>query len=274
MTEQHEDNLDHPFDTLLVCVEGAMATVRLHRPENRNAMSRKMMRELTEIARALKERTDIQAVILAGAPDYFSAGADLADPDRHPARPQSLLEQRQAVLAGPDMCKAWEVLEQVTIMAIEGYCIGGAVALALACDFRLIGESGSLRLPEVPLGLNMSWQSLPRLTALVGPARAKRFTIFGERLGASDALGWGLVDAVVADGETEGLARAWAAKVATLPPLPVRMSKEAINAAAHALNQATAFMDRDQFLLTSGSRDFQEGATAFFEKRDPVFKGD
>ncbi len=261
------------FETVRVSVDGAIACVRLNRPDRRNALSQALMADLTTVAGRLKRRTDIQAVILVGAPTFFSAGADLSERAGGDSEPQSLLERRQAVLAGPDLCAAWEALEQVTIVAIEGYCIGGAAALAMACDFRIMGRSASMRLPEVPLGINMSWHSLPRLVALIGPARAKRFTIFGEALSAEDAVNWGMADMCVPDGQAQEVALHWALKVSRLPPIPVRMSKEAINAASAMAARSSIYMDRDQFLLTSQSEDFAEGVRAFFERRDPNFTG-
>ncbi|MGF1453759.1 MAG: enoyl-CoA hydratase/isomerase family protein [Alphaproteobacteria bacterium] len=261
------------FETLKVGIDGALVTVRLNRPDRRNALSRTMMAELTRVAVHLKQCTDLHAVVLTGASTFFSAGADLSERTDPEAAPATLLDRRQAVLAGPDLCAAWEALEQITIVAIEGYCIGGAAALAVSCDFRIMGRSATLRLPEVPLGINMSWHALPRLVALAGPARAKRFTIFGDALNAEDAVTWGLADACVPDGQAEEEAVRWAWKVTRLPPVPVRMSKEAINAASAALARATIFMDRDQFLLTSQSGDFAEGTAAFFERRDPEFTG-
>jgi enoyl-CoA hydratase/carnithine racemase len=263
------------YTHILVAQDGGVVTVRLHRPDARNALSSALMRELTDVARFYRARPDVRAVILRGAADNFSAGADLnSSVSERRAQNATLLELREAVLAGPDMCKAWEEIEAVTIAAIEGYCIGGACALAAACDFRILGEGASMRLPEVPLGMNMSWRSIPRLVSLIGPARAKRFIMFGEKLDAETCLAWGLADEVTAKGEAFAGAQAWAEKVAALPPLPVRMTKEAVNAAAGALNTATSFMDRDQFLLAFGSKDFAEGVRAFFEKRTPVFKGD
>ena len=258
---------------LFVNLDGAVAEVRLNRPAARNAFSLSLMRQLIEAATFFRASTDIQAVILAGAADYFSAGADLADPERGAAG-VTKLQRRQAARLGPDLCQAWEDLEQVTIMAIEGYCLGGATALALACDFRIAGEGAYLRLPEIALGMNMSWRSLPRLATLVGPARAKRFAIFCEPCLAPEALAGGLVDELAPKGGALAAAHVWAGKVAALPPIPVRMTKEAINAAASALHRATSIMDRDQWLLTSETSDFTEGARAFFEKRPPKFKGD
>ncbi|ODT89739.1 MAG: hypothetical protein ABS78_01205 [Phenylobacterium sp. SCN 70-31] len=252
---------------------GAVVEVSLARPEARNALQALTIHELTEVAQLLRRRSDVAAVILAGAPTFFSAGADVADFENR-IRAPTLLETRDVVMAGPDMCQAWEEIEAVTIAAIEGYCVGGACALALACDFRILGGSAFLRLPEVALGVNMSWRTVPRVTALVGPARAKRFVIFGERTDAPTCLHWGLADAVVDDGRTVDEAQAWAARVTALPPLPVRMTKEQVNATAHALSHAASYMDRDQYLVTSRTRDFAEGREAFLQRRDAEFTGD
>src|SRR5579871_4851474 len=257
-----------------VAVEGAIAEVRLNRPVARNAFSRALMEQLTEVAAHFRKSTSVQAVILTGADDYFSAGADLADRPPASDHPPTTLERRQVARLGPDLCQAWEDLEQVTIAAIEGYCIGGAAALVLACDFRLAGEGAYLRLPEIALGMNMSWRALPRVATLCGPSRAKRFAIFCEAVDADQALAWGMIDEKTPKGGALALAREWAAKVAALPPIPVRMTKDAVNAAANALHKSASLMDRDQWLLTSGTEDFREGARAFFEKRKPVFRGD
>jgi enoyl-CoA hydratase len=253
---------------------GPVVEVRLNRLAARNAFSRALMEQLIDVAARLRGSAAVQAVILTGSDDYFSAGADLADRPPDAPRAPTRLEQRLAARLGPDLCQAWEDLEQVTIAAIEGYCIGGAAALALACDFRIAGEGAYLRLPEIALGMNMSWRTLPRLATLCGPSRAKRFVLFCEPADADRALAWGMIDEKTERGSALALAREWAAKIAALPPIPVRMTKEAVNAAANALHRSASAMDRDQWLLTSGTADFAEGARAFFEKRKAEFKGD
>jgi enoyl-CoA hydratase/carnithine racemase len=232
-----------------------------------------MMAELTEVALLLSKDTTVHAVVLTANGDNFSAGIDISSGEMLQAPTDTLLEKRQQARIGSDLCAAWQGLEQVTIAAINGYCIGGGLALVIACDFRIAGSSAWFKLPEIALGINMSWHSLPRMVALVGPSRAKQVAIFCENVSTADALSWGLIDRVVGDGETLDEAVKWARKVAALPPVPVRMVKETVNAVALALAHSTIHMDRDQALLATQSDDFREGVGAFLDKRKPRFTG-
>lgn len=253
-------------------IEGRVAEVTLSRGDGMNALSTQTMEELRDTARALANNPEIVAVILH-SDGAFSAGADLKDSGASVMATGSMLEKRQFLKLGPDMCQAWEDIEAYTIAAMEQFCIGGASALVAAMDYRILGKSGHMRLPEIPLGINMSWQTIPRLIAQIGPARTKQYVTLGEPTYAEEALRWGLVEEVVEDGETLAAARNFAARVAKLPPLPVRMTKQSVNATALALAHATTFMDRDQYMLTVGMDDFRESVSAFFEKREPNFKG-
>jgi enoyl-CoA hydratase/carnithine racemase len=254
-------------------IADGVARVTLKRGDRVNALSAETMTGLRDAARALRTETVAHAVIIHGDP-VFSAGADLKDPAMLARAGKSLLEKRELLRLGPDMCDAWEALDQVTIAAIEGFCIGGGVALAAACDFRVMARSSYMRLPEVPLGMNMSWHSIPRLVALCGPARAKHLTLFGEKLCAADALAQGLADQVVDDGGALAAAEALAAKAAALPPIAARIAKRAISQAASALSAATSYADLDQYALASTTADHKEAVAAFIEKRTPMFRGD
>lgn len=255
-----------------VARDGAMATVTFDRGDGRNALSKQLILELTQAAKSFADDLKTQAVILVGK-GAFTAGADLKDPGLDRRRANGLLERRHMVRIGPELCEAWERVEQVTICAIEKYCIGGGAALAASCDFRILGRGAHLRLPEIPLGMNMSWHAVPRLVSLIGPSRAKQFVIFGDKVEAEQALAWGLADEVTADGEALAAARRWADKIAALPPNAVRMSKVSVNAAANALHRATTYMDADQYALATTSEDYKEAIKAFLEKRDPKFTG-
>ena len=254
--------------------QGRVAVVHFERPDKLNALSVAAMRELTDVANSFLDDIETTAIILTGGGKNFSAGADLTDPEIATRKDKGLMARRQALKVGPDMCDAWERLEQVTICAVEGFCIGGGSALAASCDIRVAGRNAYFRLPEIPLGMNMSWHSNPRLVNLMGPARAKLFVILGEKLHAPDALNWGLIEYVVDDGAALTEAKVLAEKFASLPPLAVRMSKQSIDMAAKALNPAVTYMDRDQFALASTSKDHQEAVSAFLEKRKPKFTGD
>ncbi len=254
--------------------QGRVAIVYFNRGDKLNALSVEAMRELTDVARSFEDDIETSAIVLTGATTFFSAGADLTDPELATREVMGLMARRQALRVGPDMCDAWEQLEQITICAVEGFCIGGGSALAASCDIRVAGRNAYFRLPEIPLGMNMSWHSNPRITNLMGPARAKLFIILGEKLAAPEAREWGLVEYVVDDGAALVEAQALAQKFADLPPMPVRMSKQSIDMAAKALNAAVTYMDRDQFALAATSKDQQEAVSAFLEKRKPNFTGE
>jgi enoyl-CoA hydratase len=266
--ENHGGDLMRGLD-ITVKRKGPTATVTL----NRSTLSLDMLRELRQIALGLHDDPDTRIMILAGASSVFSAGLDLKDREIEKMLSGSLEERRERVLLGPRACRAWEEASPVTIAAIEGYCVGGGVSLVTACDFRIMGRSAFLRIPEVGLGLNYSWGSIPRLLHLIGPAKTKKMILLGERVPAETCLEWGLAEQVVPDGSTMEAAIAMAEKILAKPPIPVAMTKKAVTAVATALDRASIYMDADQFLLTTLTQDHEEGLKGFFAKDTPSFKG-
>ena len=254
--------------------EGRIAIVRFDRGDGINALSPEAMRQLTNAARSFEDDASTSVVVLTGGKDAFTAGFDLKDPEGRSRRTMDLGALRRHLKLGPRLTRAWQDMEQITIGAIEGFCIGGGVALAVALDFRVMGSDAHLRVPEIGLGMNMSWQSVPRMLHLMGPARTKQAVILADqRISADEAYEWGLVEEVTDPGKAFDGAMELAWKVAVQPPLSVAMTKLTVNRLAHALDDLASHMDVDQFALTSMSEDHKEGVAAFLERRKPKFRG-
>jgi enoyl-CoA hydratase len=254
--------------------EGRVAVVRFDRGDGINALSPEVLRQLTDAARSFEDDDATSVVVLTGGADAFSAGFDLKDAEGRSRANMDIGSLRRHLKLGPRLSRAWQEMDQITIGAIEGFCIGGGVALAVALDFRVIGRDAHLRVPEIGLGMNMSWQSIPRMLHLMGPARTKQAVILADqRISADEAHEWGLVEQVVDPGKAFDAAMALADKVAAQPPLSVAMTKLTVNRLAHALDDLASHMDIDQFALASLTEDHKEGVAAFLGRRKPRFKG-
>ncbi len=151
--------------------EGRIAVVRFDRGDGINALSPEALRQLTSAARSFEDDASTSVVVLTGGGKAFSAGFDLKDPEGRARKTMDIGALRRHLKLGPRLSQAWQEMEQITIGAIEGFCIGGGVALAVALDFRVMARDAHLRVPEIGLGMNMSWQSIPRMLHLIGPAR-------------------------------------------------------------------------------------------------------
>lgn len=232
---------------------GPIATVTFDRHQNLNAFDQKLMIELLDVARSFHDDLETRVVILTGSKDYFSAGADLGSSGARIGL--SEMEKRQSYFRGVRLCEAWEAMPQITIAAMEKLAVGAGVALPLACDWRVLGESCYLYVPEVKIGLNLQWGALPRLINLVGPARAKRICLLCEKMDAATALEWGLCEEIAPDGEAVTRAVEMAEVVCEMPQIATQMVKEAVNATATALNRASSFADADQSWLTAMTAD-------------------
>lgn len=261
------------YRTLKVEIKGALATVTLNRPEARNAMSAQLMREMIACAGRLAAKRELRVVIVRGAGVCFSAGADLKDRRRWGEGQGSLEEGREIASLGFRMARAWEELPHMTIAAIEGYAIGGGLALAMALDWRVIARDAFVSFPEIALGIPLTWGTLPRVVNLVGPAKAKRLTILCERFPAPEAKAMGLVDYVTEKGQALKTAREIAKAVLALPPSSVRMSKESINAYAAIGAHAATHMAHDQVQLAASSPEAKAARDAFAARKASAKKG-
>jgi enoyl-CoA hydratase len=254
------------YEHLEVSFAGRLATVTLARPARRNAFSAGLMREMISCANDLATRSDLDAVIVTGAEGCFSAGADLKDSTRW-AGGAPLLEQREISSLGQRMARAWEDLPQITIAAIEGYAIGGGLALSVALDWRVIARNAFVALPEISLGIPLTWGTLPRLVNLVGPARAKRLAILCERVSAESALAMGLVDEICESGQALATAKAIAEKVFDKPKHSVLMTKETVNAYASLGAWQVSHMAPDQLELAAASPESRQARDSALSRR-------
>lgn len=255
------------YRTLNLEIKGAVATLTLNRPEARNAMSAALMREMIACAGRLAAQRGVDVAIVRGSGKWFSAGADLNDASRWGNAARPLDEQREIAALGYRMARAWEEVPQITIAAIEGYAIGGGLALVAALDWRVIAEDAFVSLPEIALGIPLTWGTLPRLVNLVGPARAKRLSILCERIPAAGALAMGLVDYTAPPGKAYATARAVAKQVLSMPRNSVRMTKESVNAYAGIGAHAASHMAHDQVQLAAASAEAKAARAAFAAKR-------
>jgi enoyl-CoA hydratase/carnithine racemase len=148
-----------------------------------------------------------------------------------------------------------------------GFAVGGGLALAAAFDWRVIASDAFVSLPEIALGIPLTWGTLPRLVNLVGPARAKRLAILCERIPAAEALAMGLVDYVAPPGKAHATARAVAKQVLSMPRNSVRMTKESVNAYASIGAHAASHMAHDQVQLAAASAEAKAARDAFAARR-------
>lgn len=249
------------YETLKLVRRDGIAVVGIDRAAKMNAISQQMIRDFNMAISELMTDLDTRAVVISGADHVFSAGIDLKDPEKWKDEEQALERRRETAFLGGRLCRAIESLPQITICAINGPAIGAGAAIALACDWRILGQSAYFWLPEIRIGLNLSWGAVPRLTMLAGPARAKRMLVLCEKLAARTALDWGLADEVVNDPLERSMEIA--ADVASMPPTPVRISKETVNTIAYAMARAIGHADGDQGLVCRDSKDARTARAAF-----------
>ena len=237
------------YETLKIEPAGALMLVRMNRPEKRNAINRQMHLEVQTVCRALAEDFDTRVVILTGEGAAFSSGADTSE--WRESASINELEVRHNSGIGSRTSAAIEGLDQITIAAVHGFAVGGAVVLTTCCDMRIAGESTWFSIPEVELGLPLGWNALPRLAREIGHARALELTITCDRFTAKQAHDYGLVTHLVADGEEESTARDLAVKIIARPALPVAMTKATMKALKRGSEMGdAAYSDADLLLYS------------------------
>ncbi len=255
------------YESLEVERDGPVAVVTLNRPERLNALSVALMREITAVAGELSADEAVRAVIFRGAGRYFTAGADLADAEQGDRTSGSHGARWRRFRVGPTMIRAIHEMNPITICAIHGGALGGGACIATACDFRLGAEGSVAGYPEIDLGMNLSWGALPLCVRLVGPARAKRMVVLGEKVPAETLVQWGFFDELIPESKLRERALELARAYAEKPPFAAQSIKRSINAIASAGDASVIHMDTDQYMLSVDSEEHRAAVAAFLEKR-------
>jgi enoyl-CoA hydratase len=164
-------------------------------------------------------------------------------------------------------------MDQITIAAWKGAAMGGGACIATAVDFRIGARDCFMSYPEVLIGVNLMWQSLPLCVQLVGPARAKQLVIGGKHIAGPTLLEWGALDEMVEREEVMDKAMEWARHYAGQPPVAAQMIKRSVNAISSALDRSVMHMDVDQHLLSRDTEDAATAVEAYLAKQPPTFKG-
>jgi len=225
-----------------------LTTITLNRPRKLNAIDAEMHDDIQRACHDLRADTDTRVVILTGSGRAFSSGNDLTA--KRGKRTTSDLERRYRVGAGNRSSDAIESLEQVTICAINGLTVGGAVVFASCCDIRLAAESAWFSIPEVDLNIPLTWNALPRLMREIGPARTKELVMTCDRFSADDALRWGFVNHVYPDAQLMPESKALAKRLLAKDPMALALTKSATSAlAAQMVPAAPTQSDRELLLL-------------------------
>ena len=237
--------------------------ITLKRSGARNALTSTMLRQLDAALLACEEDREVRVVIITGEGD-FCAGADLREMGH-----MSPAEAGDFSRLGHAVFRRIEALSKVVIAAVTGYALGGGCELALACDLRLAGEGARFGLPEVNLGLIPGFGGTQRLTALVGPGRARELILTGRVIDAREAETMGLVSSVVDVRDLPHRAQELAARLARKSPVALAAAKKLLVETSRLEQGLT--LEVTAFTGCFDSPDRREGIAAFLEKRQPVF---
>ncbi|WP_254522175.1 enoyl-CoA hydratase/isomerase family protein [Natrinema caseinilyticum] len=264
--------MDESLDTVLVSYdeETGVGTLTMNRPDALNALSAQLRADIVAGLRLLEEQNEgadgvaLRAVVLEGAGEKaFCAGADIGGFSSDSAGGSSDRTHYDVIRDFPTP----------VIAKIDGYCLGGGLETALACDFRLATEDSTFGFPEVNLGILPGAGGVQYVTKLAGPAVAKELAMFGDHISAERAADEGIVDRVFDSDEFDDEVEEFVSGLTGQAPLAVQAIKKSAQMAVQSgLNEGLRY-DRQLFVELLNTEDHAEGAAAFAEDRDPEFEG-
>lgn len=268
-----EGKMDDEKLVLVSTTDEGVTTILMNRPDKLNSWTADMEVELRDAAAAIEQNLKKHRVlVIRGAGRAFCAGVDMSIIGTEQKLPPRELRNRMAIRH-----RLFDWLEQIEIpvvAAIHGYCLGGGLELALACDFRLVSDDAKLAMPELTFGQVPGSGAASRLTALAGPGVAKDIIVTCRRFDAAEAATMGLATRVFPAAEFDAKVQAFCSDIAKKPPLAVAMAKQMVAAVQPAdLGKARSIERLAQSALL-GTSDLAEGLAAAAEKRPAQFTGD
>ncbi len=258
------------YEQLLYEVDArGVATVTLNRPEQRNALSGQLLGELVDAMGRVRDDPEVKAVVLTGAGEkVFCAGADLGGF----AADVPLVDKHFSSDLFLEFFRLMPRLGKPSLCAANGHVLAGGMGLALSCDLLVAREGITFGTPEINIGafpymiMAIIYRNVPR-------KKVNEMMLLGERISAEQAVSYGLANKVVAEPDFAAAVDEWAAKLASKSPVLMRLGHDAMYRQQDmALDDALEFL-RSQLSLTFSTEDILEGVAAFFEKREPDWKG-
>src|SRR4051812_2783775 len=257
------------FDTVTYDVADLVATIAMNQPDSRNALSDELLSDLLAAFAQAKADDAVRVVVLTSTHETtFSAGGNLSGF----AADVPLVHKHWGTMKFPQLFIEIGDLGKPTIAAVNGHCLAGALGLALACDLIVANEKATFGTPEINVGV-FPFMIMALIYRNVGRKKTNELLLLGERIDAAEAERIGIVNRVVGAEEFDDAVRDWATKLAAKSPVLMRMGKDAIfRQQDMAFVEALDFL-RSQLTIAMSTEDIVEGVTAFFEKREPEWKG-
>lgn len=248
-------------------IQTHVAHIRLNRPRELNALNAQLMAELTEALQDLDKDENVRVAIISGDERVFAAGADI----------KQMAAKTPMEMYGSDQFRYWEIIKKFKkplVAAVSGFALGGGCELAMLCDLIIASETARFGQPEIRIGVMPGAGGTQRLTRAVGKALAMEMVLTGSMVTAEEALRSGLINRVVPVELYLEEAVKLAKLIAEMPPLAVKMAKEAVLKAFDTGLEEGLQFERKNFYLLFASQDQKEGMQAFIEKRKPQFRGE
>jgi enoyl-CoA hydratase len=266
--------LDQPIagtDKMIGKKDGAVGQIVFNNPARHNAVSLEMWEGLARLVDDYEADDRVRVIVVSGAGGRaFVSGADISE-----FKEKRATEEAAAAYSRISEAARHKLQEasKPTIAMIRGYCIGGGVGTALACDLRIAAEGSRFGIPAAKLGLGYAYDGIKKLIDLVGPARAREIFYTARQFSAEEALSMGLINQLVPGEKLEGFVQEYCDMIAANAPLTVRSVKAIVKEALKDESERDLDLCKRMVDACFASQDYAEGRTAFMEKRKPVFTG-